>query len=58
MARQFGFCFLFLLLWANYSVGADLPLEDQLRELRENYVRKLNVLKRRKRINKKMLLTK
>jgi hypothetical protein len=43
MARQFGFCFLFLLLWANYSDGADLPLEEQLRELRENYVRNLNV---------------
>ncbi|XP_046459861.1 neurexin-4-like isoform X2 [Daphnia pulex] len=38
MARQLGFCFLFLLLWANYSVEAELLLEEQLRELRENYM--------------------
>ncbi len=48
MARQFGFYFLFLLLWANYLVGAELPLEEQLRELRENYVRNLNIFKKKK----------
>lgn len=44
---SFSFCFLFLLLWANYLVGAELPLEEQLRELRENYVRNLNVFKKK-----------
>ena len=42
MARQFFVCFLFL-VWSNYSAAGNavvIPLEEQLKELRENYVKK------------------
>ena len=42
MARQFFVCFLFL-VWSNYSAAGNavvIPLEEKLKELRENYVKK------------------